>query len=577
MASITSLGIGTESYNLTQETIDKLRKAEEATVLKPVKSRVEKVIQQKDDFKVIVDALKNLQSLGSYFGDEISYLQRSTSYTGNGGSIEAQSGVTPQDGKIYIQQLAQKSIYQSKAFAKTTDIISSNGGETLSISIDGKEYKIDITAGMSLNDLKEEINQTAQGAIEASILNIGGDEPYALVIKSKETGEDNEIKITASSDDLDFGFSEIQKAQDAKFDFNGVSVTRDTNEITDLIVGVTIKLEEAGEYINFTISQNLDEMVEKFEEFVNTFNDTTELLNEATKYDIDTGESGSFQGESRINSIRGRLTDILFKQNSDGNTIVNYGVEIDQDGKLLFDKEEFLSQMQSDTKAFESLFRGETKITEATLVSDKVGYDTIQEIKSDGSIEYTYIPIEKDVTIEYGDVKINDISLPEVTFYASNTPEENTQILAKAINQIADDTGVEATVSASGDKIILTEKTGGKIEISEISEDAEKYFGLNKTVKSGSVEYTDGIFSEMDDYFDSILVGEYSTLGLLESTLKSEGESLEDEIDAITKRLDEKYALMAEQFVRYNQIIKEFESDFNSLKMQIDAMVAAKK
>jgi len=575
MPSITSLGLGASALN--QETIDKLRKADEAAMLKPIKDRVDKVIQQKEDFQTIVNSLKNLQTLGSYFSDELTYLKRSTSNSGNGGTVEAQSGVSPQSGKIFVEQLAQKSIYQSKGFAKTSDIISTKGGENLIISIDGKKYEIELSAGMTLNDLKEEINETTNGNIEASILNIGGDDPYTLVLKSKDTGKENEITITTTGDDTDFGFDEIQQAQDAKFDFNGVSITRDTNTVTDLMVGVTINLDKAGEYINFTISQDLNEMADKFEEFVNAYNDTATLLNNATKYDVDTGEVGSFQGESRINSIRGRITDFLFRTNSDGNALVNYGVSIDEKGILSFDKEEFISKMQEDTKAFEALLRGEKKITEASLITDKVGYEKIQEIKSDGSVQYSYTPLSKDVTVAYASIRINGIPLPEVSFSASNTPEENTQILVKAINKIADNTGVTASVSASGDKVVLSEPTGGRIEISEVSEDAKKYFGFSETVKTGSVEETDGIFSDLDDYFDSTLVGEFSTLGLLEGSLKSESSSLEDEIDAVTKRLDDKYAIMTEQFAKYNQIIKQFESDFNSLKMQIDTMIAAKK
>jgi len=222
------------------------------------------------------------------------------------------------------------------------------------------------------------------------------------------------------------------------------------------------------------------------------------------------------------------------------------------------------------------MMRGETKVTEAILTTGKIGYEKTEKINADGTISYEYAPLQEDVTVEYGSIRINSIPLPEVKLLASNSEEENTQILAKAINDIADNTGVKATISASGDRVILTEELGGRIEISEASEDAQKYLGFINTVSSGSVEYTSGIFSDLGDYFDSLIVGENSTLGLLGQSLDYDSKRLEEEIDTVTERLDKKYDIMAQQFAQYSKIIKQFESDFNSLKMQIDTLTAKK-
>ena len=577
MASISSLGIGVENYNLTQDTIDKLRKVDEEAMLKPVKKRVDKNLQQKEDYQTIVESLKILQTSSSYFGDELSYLKRSTTYSGDGGTIEANSGVLPSSGQIYVEQLATKSIFQSKGFAKTTDPISSSGDETLTMQVGDDTIEIDINAGMSLEELREEINSNSKDLVEASILNVGGDNPYTLVIKSKESGLDNEITINLSNEDSQLSFDEIQKAGDAKFDFNGVSITRSTNTITDLMVGVTINLQEAGEYINYSITQDLDEMLSKFEEFVETYNSVVSILNEATKYDVDSGESGSFQGDTTISSIRSQVNDIILGYADNGKSLANYGLDINEKGILSLDSAKFQEEMTNDPETFEAMMRGETKITEAVLTNGKTGYEKVEEINADGTTSYEYIPLQEDITIEYGSVRINGVPLPQIELLASNSAEENTQILAKAINDIADNTGVKATLSASGDRVILTEELGGRIEISEASEDAQKYLGFINTVSSGSVEYTDGIFSDLSDYFDSLIVGENSTLGLLGKSLDYDSKRLEEEIDAVTERLDKKYDIMAQQFAQYSKIIKQFESDFNSLKMQIDTLTAKKQ
>lgn len=573
--SISILGLGSSALNA--DTIDQLRSADEKILLGPAQKRAEKNIQQREDFQTLTEGLKGLQSTASFFAEEISYLKRTTSVSGDGGSVTAESGVSPQSGKIFVEQLAQRSILQSKGFATANEIISAGGGETLTIALGPDRFEIDITAGMSLSDLQETIREKTGGAIEASILNVGGEEPYSLVLKSKDTGSENEISVTSSSEDFDLGFMEIQKGQDAKFDYNGISITRSTNTVDDLLTGVTISLDQEGEYINFEIKQNLDEMSDKFEEFVNTYNESMALVAELTDFDSESGTSASFQGDTRVTSIRTSLSSLIFKTSTIEMSITEFGLDVTQDGVLTFDKAEFERKMAEDPAAFESFFRGNTEVKEAVSISGKVGYMPQEYTDiADKNSEVLPVPIEEDVTIDYGSAKINGIALPEVTLLASNTPEENTQLLVKAINSISLETGVKASVSGSGDKVVFTNEGGGEIDISDVSADAANYLGLSNGREVGSRTYTDGLFSDIDSYFEGLLVGEFSTLGLLESSLKGDTERLDEEIAKTTDRINQRYEIMEAQFASYNSIIQQFESSFKALQMQIDTMTADK-
>lgn len=573
--SISVLGLGGSPLNA--DTIDQLREADKKVMLNPIEKRAEKNTKQKEDLQALVSGLKSVQDAASVFADELNYLKRTASSTGNGGSITAEDGVDAQSGQIYVTQLAQKSIIQSKGFLSEDEIISSVGGETLNISLGDSNYEIEITAGMKLSDLKSKIQDKTNGQIEASILNTGGNEGYSLILKSKNTGADNEIAVTAS-ESFDLGFNTIQTAQNAEFTYNGISITRDTNTVNDLVTGVTFNLEKEDEYINYDIEQDLDGMSDSFEAFVNSYNETMTLIDSTTGYDNDTKIAGSFQGDTRVTSIRSSLTSMLFKSPIDDMTITDYGIEVTKEGTMTFDRVKFEAKMKEDPTAFESLFRGETKTTEAVSVGGKVGYTTTQvnEIQEDGSIVTTsqYLPISEDKTISYDSIKINGISLPEVKLLASNTPSQNTQVLANAINSISAETGVKASVSGSGDKIVLTNAEGGEITLSEATSDAVNFLGLNNGKVIGSKDYTDGIFNNIDDYFDSILVGEFSTLGLLESSLNNEAKRLDDEWQKTMDRITSRYEIMEAQFASYNSIISQFENSFNSLQLQIDQSVA---
>ena len=258
-------------------------------------------------------------------------------------------------------------------------------------------------------------------------------------------------------------------------------------------------------------------------------------------------------------------------------SMTEYGLDVTQDGVLTLDKVAFESKMEEDPAAFEGFFRGNTTVKEAVTVSGKVGY-SFQGLTDaqDNSDQSTYLPIAEDKTVAYGSVKINGINLPEVTLLASNTPQENTQLLVKAINNISNDTGVKASISGSGDKVILTNASGGEVSITDATNDVVNFLGLSNGQVTGSRDYTDGLFSDIDNYFNGLLVGETSTLGLLESSLKSDTKRLDEEISKTTERINTKYSIMETQFASYNSIIKQFESSFNALKMQIDTMTASK-
>lgn len=571
--SISILGLGSSALNA--DVIDQLKAADEEILLAPSQKRAEANIQQRQDFETLIENLKGLRDSASVFSDELSYLKRTTTVSGDGGTVTAESGVTPQDGKIYVEQLAQRSILQSKGFSSETDMLSAIEGETMTIALGPDRFEIDLKSGMTLSDLQQEIQDRTGGAVEASILNVGGDEPYTLVLKSKDTGSDNELSVTYSSETFDLGLTEIQKAQDAKFDYNGISITRSSNTVDDLITGVKINLDQEGEYINFEIKQNLDEMGDMFEDFVNTYNETVALLGDLTDYDIETGDSGSFQGDTRVSAIRSELSRMLFATSADGTNMTAFGLDVTEDGMMSLDRGTFESKMAEDTSAFEGFFRGNTKITEAVSVSGRVGY-SYQSLTDaqDGSDQSTYLPITEDVTIGYGSIKINGINLPSVSLLASNTPQENTLLLVKAINDIANETGVKASVSGSGDKVIFTNESGGEIDLSGATADAMNYLGLSNGRVVGKSEYTDGIFADIDAYFEGLIVGEESTLGLLETSLKNETDRLDEEISKTKERLETKYSIMEEQFASYNSIIKQFESSFSALQMQIDAMTS---
>ncbi|MBS4535778.1 flagellar filament capping protein FliD [Clostridium sp. D2Q-14] len=100
-------------------------------------------------------------------------------------------------------------------------------------------------------------------------------------LESKETGLMNDVTINDDSGNFlgeVLGLVKDQDAQDASFNFNGVSTTRSKNEFTIDGVEYTLKQEVVGD-IDISINSNPDEAIEKIKEFVKQYNEMIDKIN----------------------------------------------------------------------------------------------------------------------------------------------------------------------------------------------------------------------------------------------------------------------------------------------------------
>lgn len=237
--TLSSLGIGS-SGTLSSDTLDKLRSVDENALLKPIDTKLETNSTQQTDLSTIQTLAKTLKSYVSDLANDTSYVQRSTTVSNDAVSVEASDGTNVQNFSLHVDTLAKQDIYQSTGFASQTSTFASSS-DTLTLNINGQDYTFNVSSTTTLNDLKDMINDKMNGQVTASIINTGGTNPYRLIIKSDKTGADNAITLssgnasTLSALGLDNADNHLQTATDASFTYNGVSITRSSNTIDDLI------------------------------------------------------------------------------------------------------------------------------------------------------------------------------------------------------------------------------------------------------------------------------------------------------------------------------------------------------
>ncbi|EAI9944447.1 flagellar filament capping protein FliD [Campylobacter upsaliensis] len=628
MALGTLSSLGFASGVLTQETIDKLKKAEEAGRVEPYKKKVEENAAKQKDLTEIKTKLLAFQTAVSSLGDATAFAARkvSSSIKDNpAASLSADAGVALQSMKVNVTQLAEKDVYQSKALTTDTGVINANlqSDTKLTFFQNGKEYSVTIDKTTTYKDLADKISTASDGNIVAKIINTG-EKPdgYRLSLTSKETGEENAISFYPGSKDdkgkyqensdakeifknlgwelddsnkptdidknkkgygIKYQANHLKKAQNAEFTMDGIKMVRPSNTITDLAVGLTLTLNKTGE-VNFEVQQDTEAVTKAMEDLVNAYNDLVANLNASTDFNSETGMKGTLQGVSEVNSIRSTLISSLFDsvpvegviKDKNGNnmnatvmlSMQDFGLKISESGNLSFIKSDFEKKMKEDISFAEGFFAGITKYKDI----DHAG-QTVETNK--GKIE------EKD--FQLGDFKI---IFNHETYDLSKTKDgkpfkpqgkdlqEKMQSLVDHINSLGID-GLSVKLeevkqgTTNGFKIKFHSESGSDFAI-EGKEGLLGQFGLSATKITAQPIEGKGVFAQLKNTLEGI-TGKDGSLTKYDEGLTKDTEALNKSKDSTQEMINKRFETMQMQFLQYEVILNKLNTQLNTISNMINA------
>jgi flagellar hook-associated protein 2 len=433
---------------------------------------------------------------------------------------------------------------------------------TLTINIGGEAYDLEMSSGTTLSQLSDMINDKTGGKITASLLNVGGTNPYKLIIKSNEVGASNAITFGSTSisalknlgldtDSLSAtNGNHLQNATDASFTYNGVAITRTSNSITDLVNGATITLNEkqtdTATQTNLSITQDLSGIKDKMSTLVTAYNDLMTSLKTATKYDITTKEAGIFQSTSQIKNLSSAINRQLLSQDEKGRSLIDYGITLDSTGTLSFDSTTFDTKVSSSTTDLEDFFRGSTTYLPTNYTSKAISANAL--------------------TIASGEFQINGIN---IIFNTTGTDAQSNALALKNAINAAGITGVLASIG-SDNNIKLSSASGYDIAITGDSAQLT-LLGFSESTTYGKSTTRDGYFTKFDDLLKQYVDGTDSIFGLFSKQLDTEKTSLTAQRVKSVTTLDKKYEAMATKFAAYDLIISQLNTQFETLSQQIKA------
>ena len=589
---------------LTQDVIDGLKDADESVQIKPLTLKIDKNTKKQADITALTTLVSTLKTSYADVANETAMLKRTVSAAGSGSvTANVEAGVAEQTVRLSVSQLAQVDSYQSKGFKSRSETLNLGKEESLTLSVGDKSVDIKVGASTTLEDIINQINDGAGDAIKASIVNTGGENGYKMILQSKESGEKNQIKFSVAGNDPDalkgakdvlekLGFKaketaiqddkgaitgynleidtadtsaggkQLQKAQDAKFNFNGIDITRSSNSVDDLIVGVTFNLNNVDEKNSttgalkesvITIGKDTDAVVKSLKSMVTAYNDLISNVSTATSYDRENGVAGTLNGMSEITGIKRKLQNLFESSNSDGKSLQNFGFSFTEKGVLSVDESKLKDAINKDYEGFKSFFTNSTEYKNAGVFGN--------------------VQINTNLNDISGKLKINgkeiDINLNK------NNAVQNANELVRLIND-AEIPNVTARLADNG--VLQLVGTGGKdIEISKDSNaNLLSALGLEAGTTPGSSTDKKGFFDKLSDIVTG-LIGTEGTLTNLTSSLKDKSKIIQSQKDKVQATLDKKYAMMQKQFSTIAVQMNALENSFNSLKNTFDALLNSNK
>ncbi|MBT2731855.1 flagellar filament capping protein FliD [Carnobacterium sp. ISL-102] len=394
--SISFLG----SYSgIDSTTIDSMIEAESGKVIQYTSKQVS-ITAEKNAWKDINTRLDSLYTnLGTLGEDKTFQSKTITSSDESKLSITSTTNAAVSNYKIEVTQLATstqiisgdftlpdgKTVKGSLGLSGSFTILNN---EKVGPEVDGSPtnsgFEIKIIEADTLKDIVGKINEVSkETGIQAKIID------NRIVMTDSNMGDRTMSFGGDLTEELGFGAEgkvfEGANGQPAMLIIDGITVTRDTNTITDAVEGLTIELKgltEASKPVVVGIKEDTDTTVKAFQSFVDQYNSALTFIGDQLDVGDPSAEgnaTGALAGDSSLMRLQSSLRSLMTQSVNSGNAAYNnlgsIGISVDRYGAATLDSTKLKTALADDPTAVKKmLFQ---TISTDTPSTDENGVTTI--------------------------------------------------------------------------------------------------------------------------------------------------------------------------------------------------------
>lgn len=335
-----------------------------------VQSSLDRLNRNESNYKTQRDALSKLRTALTTFKSAASALKtgkatmlvNSASFSQEGyATATVGSKAQPGSYQFYVEQLASKQQVAVQGLA--------DGSLSGTLTLKGQDF--DLSGYATLEEAAKAINATADLGVQATLVRSNGQ--VNLVLTSAESGAANAFAVSLAGNAAATATT-LSEAADARirmggsFGAGGIELTSSSNTFDNVIDGVSLsvsKLHKDGDAaLTLTVGQDQSATKAKAKSFADAFNALMTSFDSLTASGSESSARGALAGDSSVRAIEGRLNTLL-RTDFAGNSLINFGISADRNGKLTIDSARFEAAVAKDPAGFEALFTGKDNLLDS--------------------------------------------------------------------------------------------------------------------------------------------------------------------------------------------------------------------
>jgi flagellar hook-associated protein 2 len=402
---------------------------------------------------------------------------------------------------LTIGQVAQAQKVAGTTIASDTTALGYSGALSIGLS-GGSSVNVSVNSSMSLQDVVAAINaQEGTSNVQASIVQVSssqfelvltGTQDGANIVTSSTSGDDvlNLLGVTDGSGNFN---DQVQQAQPAIITLDGIEITRNTNDISDVLANTTFHLFQptpSGTSLNITISPDTSQISTALQSLVTNYNAYRDYVTSQQQTGPDgTAASGTVLfGDGTMNDIMNQLQNAM-NTTVGGLSLNDLGLSFSSANDLQLDTTTLQTTLTSNLTGVEDLLATQatpssTDLTTIAANSTAPGSFTL-DITVDGSGNLSSASVGGDnslFTVE-GNAILGNAGTPYAGMafdYSGNTSQSITVASSQGIASLLNGIGATASDPNTGTLQSLvsnlqTDDTSLQQQVTDIQLDASDY------------------------------------------------------------------------------------------------------
>ena len=357
-----------------------------------------------------------------------------------------------------------------------------------------------ITESSTVGDLLSAVEAAFGGEVTAYVNGSG-----AIVVEDNQAGASSlsltlTPSIAAANSSLNFGSfesstirkREIVAGQDAEITLDGITFTRSTNQISDVIAGITLDLIGADENATITLNvvRDYEGVKGKIKELVDSYNKVMSYIAAQNEAPGEGNATKPLYADTSLYTVKSTLRSIILSGVTGLDSGLDHlsliGINIDKTGQLSINNAKLDGYLQSNFEDVVNLFSAQ-----GTSMNSSLTYITsgINMAEGDYEVEITQTATRASaVGSGFSGVLSEDATLT----LTNARGKEETITLSAGLN-------IASIVNAinSGNTLgIVAENDGGQLRISSSTYGSSGEFTLSMT--GGNLGLADGTYTGLD-------------------------------------------------------------------------------